>query len=187
MNDFKKSEKKANNFRKKQGSDASHSIKLERGELKEKVIHVNRCAKVVQGGRRFGFAALVVVGDQKGRIGVGYGKAKEVPEAIKKGTERAKKNMTSFQLNEATVPHMAIGVSDGGCVLLRPAAPGTGVIAGGGVRAVLEMLGVKDVLTKSMGSNNQISVVNATLDALGKMRTYALIKRIRTATGDEVV
>ncbi|MDR0741886.1 MAG: 30S ribosomal protein S5 [Puniceicoccales bacterium] len=187
MSDFKKSEKKTNNFRKKQRNDGSHSAKAERGELKEKVIHVNRCAKVVKGGRRFGFAALVVVGDQKGRIGVGYGKAKEVPEAIKKGTERAKKNMTSFQLNEATVPHMAMGISDGGRVLLRPAAPGTGVIAGGGVRAVLEMLGIKDVLTKSMGSNNQIAVVNATLDALGKMRSYALIKQMRAATGDEII
>ncbi|MDR1528208.1 MAG: 30S ribosomal protein S5 [Puniceicoccales bacterium] len=187
MSDFRKSEKKANNFRKKQRNDAGHSPKAERGELKEKVIHVNRCAKVVKGGRRFGFTALVVVGDQKGRIGVGYGKAKEVPEAIRKGTERAKKNITSFQLNETTVPHMALGVSDGGRVLLRPAAPGTGVIAGGGVRAVLEVLGIKDVLTKSMGSNNQIAVVNATLDALGKMRSYALIKQIRTAVGDEIV
>ncbi|MDR2776645.1 MAG: 30S ribosomal protein S5 [Puniceicoccales bacterium] len=187
MSDFKKSEKKTNNFRKKQGNDGGHSTKAERGELKEKVIHVNRCAKVVKGGRRFGFAALVVVGDQKGRIGVGYGKAKEVPEAIKKGTERAKKNITSFQLNKSTVPHVAIGVSDGGRVLLRPAAPGTGVIAGGGVRAVLEVLGIKDVLTKSMGSNNQIAVVNATLDALGKMRSYSLIKQMRTATGDEII
>jgi small subunit ribosomal protein S5 len=120
-------------------------------------------------------------------MGVGYGKAKEVPEAIKKGTEHAKKNITSFQLNETTVPHMAIGVSDGGRVLLRPAAPGTGVIAGGGVRAVLEILGVKDILTKSMGSNNQFAMVNATVDALKKMRTYSIIKQMRAAVGDEVL
>jgi small subunit ribosomal protein S5 len=187
MSDFKKSGRKANSFHKRQGNDGGYSAKTERKELGEKVIHINRCAKVVKGGRRFGFAALVVVGDQKGRIGVGYGKAKEVPEAIKKGAEQAKKNITSFQLSETTVPHMAIGVSDGGRVLLRPAAPGMGVIAGSAVRAVLEMMGLKDVLTKSMGSNNQIAVVNATLDALKRMRTYALINQIRTAVGDEVI
>jgi small subunit ribosomal protein S5 len=154
--------------------------------LKEKVVHVNRCAKVVKGGRRFSFSALVVVGDQNGRMGVGCGKAKEVPDAIRKGTERAKKNIESFQLHETTVPHMAIGVSDGGRVLLRPAAPGTGVIAGGGVRAVLEILGVKDVLTKSMGSNNQSSVVCATVAALKKMRTHSTARQMRAAVGDDV-
>ncbi|MDR1595536.1 MAG: 30S ribosomal protein S5 [Puniceicoccales bacterium] len=183
MSDFKKSEKGSGGFRKKRES-AAQSARVERDELKEKVVHVNRCAKVVKGGRRFGFAALVVVGDQKGRIGVGYGKAKEVPEAIRKGTEHARKNITSFKLRETTVPHMAIGVSDGGRVLLRPAAPGTGIIAGGGVRAVLEILGVKDVLTKSMKSKNRFSVVNATMHALRQMRTYTDVKRIRVAEGD---
>ncbi|MDR1413930.1 MAG: 30S ribosomal protein S5 [Puniceicoccales bacterium] len=184
MNDSIKTERGAGNFRRRREGGSASNVRADRGELKEKVVHVNRCAKVVQGGRRFGFAALVVVGDQKGRVGVGYGKAKEVPEAIKKGTERAKKNIASFQLCETTVPHMAIGVSDGGRVLLRPAAPGTGVIAGGGVRAVLEILGVKDVLTKSMKSKNHLSVVRATIDALKRMRTRAAIKQMRLAEGD---
>ncbi|MDR3144215.1 MAG: 30S ribosomal protein S5 [Puniceicoccales bacterium] len=184
MSDSRKQEKGAGTFRKRR--DVAVSQRSDREELKEKVVHINRCAKVVKGGRRFGFSALVVVGDQRGRMGVGYGKAKEVPEAIKKGTERAKKNIMSFQLKDTTVPHMAIGVSDGGRVLLRPAAPGTGVIAGGGVRAVLEILGVKDVLTKSMGSKNQFSIVNATIDALRKMRPYGIVKQMRMAAGDEL-
>jgi small subunit ribosomal protein S5 len=183
MSDSRKFEKNTGGFRRKREAGAQ-AAKGERDELKEKVVHVNRCAKVVKGGRRFGFSALVVVGDQKGRMGVGYGKAKEVPEAIKKGTEHAKKNITSFQLHETTVPHMAIGISDGGRVLLRPAAPGTGIIAGGGVRAVLEILGVKDVLTKSMRSKNQFSVVNATINALRQMRTRAEVKRLRAAKCD---
>ncbi|MDR1432910.1 MAG: 30S ribosomal protein S5 [Puniceicoccales bacterium] len=186
MSDSKRTERGQGGFRRRRDSSAAAFARPDRDELKEKVVHVNRCAKVVKGGRRFGFAALVVVGDQKGRIGVGYGKAKEVPEAIRKGTEHAKKNMSSFQLRETTVPHVAIGVSDGGRVLLRPAAPGTGIIAGGGVRAVLEILGVKDVLTKSMRSKNQFAVVNATMDALRKMRTHAVIKQLRTAEGDEL-
>ncbi len=155
--------------------------------LQERVVHINRCAKVVKGGRRFGFAALVVVGNQAGRIGVGYGKAKEVPDAIKKGTEHAKKNMVSFRMKENTVPHVSLGRSDGGRVLLKPASPGTGVIAGGGVRAVLETLGVKDVLTKSLGSNNPFAVVRATIDALRRMRTYDQVKESRLASGDEVI
>jgi small subunit ribosomal protein S5 len=182
MSDFKKSDRGGNFHRRRDGN----SGKPDRDELKEKVVHVNRCAKVVKGGRRFSFSALVVVGDQNGRLGVGCGKAKEVPDAIKKGTERAKKNITSFQLKDTTVPHAAIGVSDGGRVLLRPAAPGTGVIAGGGVRAVLEILGVKDVLTKSMGSNNQFSIVNATIGALKKMRTRETVRQLRSAVGDDL-
>lgn len=154
--------------------------------LQEKVVHVNRCAKVVKGGRRFGFAALVVVGNQAGRIGIGYGKAKEVPDAIRKGTEQAKKHMVSFQMKENTIPHMAVGVSDGGRVLLRPASPGTGIIAGGGVRAVLETLGIKDILTKSLGSKNPFSVVRATINALQKMHTYEQIKSARLAAGDDI-
>ncbi|MDR1401376.1 MAG: 30S ribosomal protein S5 [Puniceicoccales bacterium] len=184
MSDATKTERGTSNFRRRRESGSAPVSRGERDELKEKVVHVNRCAKVVQGGRRFGFAALVVVGDQNGRMGVGYGKAKEVPEAIKKGTEQAKKNIALFQLCKTTVPHMAIGVSDGGRVLLRPATPGTGVIAGGGVRAVLEILGVKDVLTKSMKSKNQLSVVRATVDALRQMRTHAAIKQMRLAKSD---
>ena len=138
--------------------------------LVEKVVFVNRCAKVVKGGRRFSFAALVVVGDQKGSVGIGYGKAKEVPEAIKKSTEHAKKSFVKVKLRGDTIPHDVLGIFDGGKVLLKPASTGTGLIAGGGVRAVLEAAGVKNVLTKSMGSNNHIAVVNATLNALQQLR-----------------
>ncbi len=139
-------------------------------QMVEKVVFVNRCAKVVKGGRRFSFAALVVVGDQKGNIGVGYGKANEVPDAIKKSTEHAKKRLIHVKLKGDTIPHDVLGQFDGGRVLLKPASPGTGLIAGGGVRAVLEAAGVKNVLTKSMGSNNHIAVVNATVDALRQLR-----------------
>jgi small subunit ribosomal protein S5 len=145
----------------------------------EKVVFVNRCAKVVKGGRRFSFAALVVVGDQKGNIGVGYGKANEVPDAIKKSTEHAKKRLIHVKLKGDTIPHDVFGEFDGGKVLLKPASPGTGLIAGGGVRAVLEAAGVKNVLTKSMGSNNHIAVVNATVNALVQLRLFEDIAKLR--------
>jgi small subunit ribosomal protein S5 len=120
--------------------------KPEEPEFFEKVVTINRCAKVVKGGRRFSFSALVVIGDQEGRVGIGYGKAKEVPESIRKATEKARKNMEPVQVLEGTIPHQVVGKADGGKVLLRPASPGTGIIAGGGVRAVLEAAGVKNVL-----------------------------------------
>lgn len=148
-------------------------------EYIDKVVDINRCAKVVKGGRRFSFSALVVAGDGKGRIGLGFGKAKEVPDAIKKGTERAHRRLRAIQLRGPTIPHEVIGMSDGGKVLLRPASPGTGVIAGGGVRAVLEAVGVKDVLTKSLGSNNPMAMVNATLDGLYKLRSANQIHELR--------
>ncbi len=151
-------------------------------ELTEKVVHINRCAKVVKGGRRFSFSALVVVGDQKGGVGVGYGKAKEVPECIRKGTEDAKKNIIQIQLRGDTIPHHVLGEADGGKVLLRPASNGTGVIAGGGVRAVLEAVGIHNVLSKSLGSNNHLAMVNATMDALKKLRSNNQIKTLRFGT-----
>lgn len=145
----------------------------------EKVVFINRCAKVVKGGRRFSFAALAVVGDQKGKIGVGYGKANEVPDAIKKSTAHAHKRLVSVKLKGDTIPHDVLGVCDGGRVLLKPASPGTGLIAGGAVRAVLEAAGVKNVLTKSMGSSNHIAVVNATVHALQQLRMSNDISAMR--------
>jgi small subunit ribosomal protein S5 len=151
-------------------------------EYLDKVVFINRCAKVVKGGRRFSFSSLVVSGDQKGRIGVGYGKANEVPEAIRKGTEQARKNLVSVKLNGDTIPHEVIGEHDGGRVLLRPASAGTGIIAGGGVRAVLVAAGIKNVLSKSLGSNNHVAVVNATLDGLRKLRSAEQIQKLRSAS-----
>jgi small subunit ribosomal protein S5 len=148
----------------------------------EKVVFINRCAKVVKGGRRFSFAALTVVGDQKGNIGVGYGKANEVPDAIRKSTEHAKKKLMHVKLKGDTIPHDVIGEFDGGRVLLKPASPGTGLIAGGGVRAVLEAAGVKNVLTKSMGSKNHIAVVNATVHALLQLKLAEDFLKVRQSS-----
>ena len=145
----------------------------------EKVVHINRCAKVVKGGRRFSFAALVVTGDGNGNVGYGFGKAKEVPEAIRKGSEQAKKRMEPVNLKGDTIPHEVIGESDGGKVLLKPAGAGTGVIAGGGVRAVLEAAGIKNVLSKSLGSNNKLAVVQATIDGLKQLRTAEQVRKLR--------
>jgi small subunit ribosomal protein S5 len=156
-------------------------VELERetGEIVEKVVYVNRSAKVVKGGRRFHFSALVVAGDRRGHVGWGFGKANEVADAIRKGTEQAKKAMVSVNLRGPTIPHEVLGVFGGGRVLLRPASPGTGVIAGGGARAVIEAAGVRDVLTKSLGSSNAVNVVKATIDALLKLRPQSEIMRVR--------
>jgi small subunit ribosomal protein S5 len=154
-------------------------------ETIEKVVHINRCAKVVKGGRRFSFSALVVSGDQQGRVGCGFGKANEVADAIRKGSEASRRNMESVKILGSTIPHEVIGEHGGGRILLRPAAPGTGIIAGGGARAVLEAAGVRDVIGKSFGSSNHANVVKATLAALGVLRMPDEILRARGKTVKE--
>jgi small subunit ribosomal protein S5 len=149
-------------------------------ELEERVVFVNRCAKVVKGGRRFSFSAVIVVGDREGKVGYGFGKANEVTEAIRKGSEIAKRSMFKVKMRDRTIPHEITGVADGGKILLRPASEGTGVIAGGGMRAVLETAGIRDVLGKSLGSNNKLNVVKATIDALKKLRTKEEIAAARS-------
>jgi len=143
-------------------------------DLREKVVNVARVAKVVKGGKRFSFAALVVVGDEKGHVGVGTGKAKEVQDAIQKGITNAKKNLVKVTLKDATLPHEVIGHFGSARVLMKPASPGTGVIAGGGVRIVLELSGVKNVLTKSLSSHNPYNVVYATFDGLAQLKSESL-------------
>jgi small subunit ribosomal protein S5 len=148
-------------------------------EFSEKVVFINRCAKVVKGGRRFSFSALVVAGDQQGRVGLGFGKANEVSDAIKKASEASRKDMFRVNLLNATIPHEVVGQHGGGHVLLKPASPGTGIIAGGGVRAVCEVAGVKDILAKSLGSSNHANVVKATLQALTSLRMPEEIYQMR--------
>ncbi len=150
-----------------------------KGDTTEKVVFINRCAKVVKGGRRFSFSALIVAGNHDGSVGIGFGKANEVSEAIRKASEAARKSMEKVSLHENTIPHETIGEYGGGRVLLRPASPGTGVIAGGGVRAVVEAAGIRDVLAKSLGSSNHANVVKATLEALRSLRRRDEILKVR--------
>ncbi|OQY97323.1 MAG: 30S ribosomal protein S5 [Chloroflexi bacterium UTCFX4] len=153
----------------------------------ERVVDIGRTAKVVKGGRHFGFRAVVVVGDNKGTVGVGVGKAREVPDAVRKGTEKARKAMKPVSLAENTIPHPVTAKFGASQVMLKPATPGTGVIAGGGVRAVLECAGVRDVLTKSLGSSNKLNVVRATLLALGEMKNVEAESKKRGKTAGELL
>jgi len=172
------SEKKKNSNR----NQATSNEAKENSEFVDKVVHVNRCAKVVKGGRRFSFSALVVSGNRQGSIGVGRGSAKEVADAVKKATDRARRAMQPVQLKGVSIPHQVIGKADGGQVLLRPASAGTGVIAGGGVRAVLEAVGIKDILTKSLRSSNPTAIVYATIHGLTQLRSAEQIRALRSSS-----
>lgn len=156
-------------------------------EFQEKVIFINRVAKVVKGGRRFNFSALVAVGNQKGKVGVGMGKASEVPEAIRKAVEDAKRNVVEIPMTNTTIPHQVLGKFGAARVMLKPAAPGTGVIAGGAARSVVELCGVKDILTKSLGSSNSLNIVKATMQGLESLKKVEDVAALRGKTVEEIL
>lgn len=161
-------------------------FKKKESDLQENVVFINRVAKVVKGGRRFSFAAVVVVGDGKGKVGAGLGKAAEVPEAIRKGVEDAKKNMITVALKNGTIPHPMLGIYGAGKVIMKPAAEGTGIKAGGPVRAVLALAGIRNILTKSLGSSNPINMVRATMDGLSKLENAETVAALRGKSLDEI-